>query len=107
MTSIATGRYTPVCTRAQREVEALIGGVVLNTIGKAAHNLVLSKSGLVAKEVYLPQCGYTMYYHEREAVVDDNDMFGHQDEVNQPTILFFHGITQRSEDFAEIGRAHV
>ena len=100
MTSIATGRYTPVCTRAQREVEALIGGVVLNTIGKAAHNLVLSKSGLVAKEVYLPQCGYTMYYHEREAVVDDNDMVGHQDEVNQPTILFFHGITQRSEDFA-------
>ena len=99
MTSIATGRYTPVCTRAQREVEALIGGVVLNTIGKAAHNLVLNKSGLVAKEVYLPQCGYTMYYHEREAVFDRTDKVD-RDKVDHPTILFFHGITQRSEDFA-------
>lgn len=94
-----TERYTPACTRAQRLVEALIGGVLLNTIGKAAQNTALTKSGLVAKEVCLPQCGYTMYYYEQEAVVDENDSF-HQDKLNQPNILLFHGITQRSEDLA-------
>eukprot|EP00985_Skeletonema_marinoi_P015994 scaffold8454_cov113-Skeletonema_marinoi.AAC.4 len=101
MTSMKTERYTPACTRAQREVEALVGGVVLKTIGKAAQNIALTKSRLVAKEVYLPQCGYTMYYHEREAVVDGKGKFD-QDKrnLNQPTILFFHGITQRSEDLS-------
>lgn len=96
---VSTERYTPACTRAQRLVEALIGGVLLNTLGKAAQNMALTKSGLVAKEVYLPQCGYTMYYHEREAVEDGHHKFD-QDKLSQPTILLFHGITQRSEDLA-------
>lgn len=83
---VSTERYTPACTRAQRLVEALIGGVLLNTLGKAAQNMALTKSGLVAKEVYLPQCGYTMYYHEREAVDDGHHKFD-QDKLSQPTIL--------------------
>jgi pimeloyl-ACP methyl ester carboxylesterase len=74
---------------------------VLKTLGKAAQNIALTKSGLVAKEAYLPQCGYTMYYHEREAVIDaDHDVSDDQDEHNQPTILFFHGLSMRSEELA-------
>ncbi len=95
MASAAT-QYTPVCTRAQREVEALVGGVLLNTLGKAAQKITVSKSGLVAKEVYLPKCDYTMYYHEREAVIDD-EVVADQD---KPTIIFFHGLSMRSEETA-------
>lgn len=81
----------------QREVEALLGGVVLKTLGKAAQKIAFNKSGLVAKEVHLPQCGYTMYYHEREGVTDT----GHKsDQAKQPTILFFHGLSMRSEELA-------
>jgi len=42
-----------------------------------------------------------VYYHEREAVDDGKDSFHQdQDEISQPTILLFQGITQRSEDLA-------
>ena len=89
----------PACTRAQREVEAFIGGVLLKIIGKAAHSISLIKSGLIAKEVYFPKCGYTMYYHERPAVIDDEHERD-QDMMDQPTLLFFHGITGSSQDSA-------
>ena len=69
----------------QRKIEALVGGVLMNTVGKAAQKHILNKSKLVAKEIYLPKCGYTMYYHEREAVNEPN-----QDVHNHPTIIFFH-----------------
>jgi len=81
----------------QREFEALVGGALLKTVGKAAENVALKKSKLVAKSAYLPLCGYTMYYHEREAVAVDGKVV---DKKDQPTILFFHGISQKSEDFA-------
>jgi len=84
----------------QREVEALLGGVLLNTVGKAAEKLALHKTKLVSREVYLPRCNYTMYYHEREAVVCDGDDELSRDDRNQPTLLFFHGLSQRSEKLA-------
>merc|ERR1719253_1766069 len=86
----------------RREVEALFEGALLKTLGGAARCHALRKSKLVAKKVHLPKCGYTMYYHEREAVAvaDDDDCNIMTDKKNQPTILFFHGISQRSQDLA-------
>jgi pimeloyl-ACP methyl ester carboxylesterase len=101
MTAVAThpSRSQQNIIRApQREVEALLGGAVLNTVGRAAQNIAYNKSKLVAKEVYLPECNYTMYYHEREAVIDGRQKI--VDQQNQPTILFFHGLSMRSEDLA-------
>jgi len=72
----------------QREVEALIGGVLLNTVGEAYQKNALKKSKLVPKEIYLPQTGYTMHYHEREAVLPASDA-EKCSTVNQPTLLFF------------------
>jgi len=79
----------------QRKIEALVGGVLMNTIGKAAQKHILNKSKLVAKEIYLPTCDYAMYYHEREATNEPN-----QDAHDQPTIIFFHGLSMRSEELA-------
>lgn len=82
----------------QREIEALLGGALLNTVGKAAEYITLKKSKLVPKRVHLPRCGYTMHYHEREAVPVENDEVGYT--KNQQTIMFFHGISQKSQDLA-------
>ena len=99
--AIATSPISPesIMRSSRREFEALVCGVLMRTVGRAAQKQVMIKSGLVAKEVYLPSCDYTMYYHEREAVIDDGDE-PHQDVRDQPTLLFFHGITMRSEELA-------
>ena len=81
----------------KREIEALVGGALLKIAGEAVRNHALKKSKLVAKQVYLPKSDYTMYYHEREAAQDDGNIV---DKKDQPTLLFFHGISQKSEDYA-------
>ena len=73
--------------------------MLLNTVGEAYQKNALKKSKLVPKEVYLPQTGYTMHYHEREAVLPASDV-EKSNKMNQPTLQFFHGISQRSGDFA-------
>jgi len=84
----------------QREIEALVGSVLLNTVGRALGSLVLMKSKLVPKEAVLPRSGYVMHYLEREAVLEDVDD-GTHDASNRPTLLFFHGITGKADDFAQ------
>lgn len=100
MTATITNQRTPqtIIRLPQRKIEALVGGVLLNTVGKAAQKHILRKSNLIAKEVYLPKCGYKMYYHEREAVIGDES--NSQDVQNQQTVIFFHGITMRSDELA-------
>lgn len=85
----------------QREIEALLGGALLNIVGKAAEDITVKKSKLIRKKVNLPKCGYVMHYLEREAVSSTDDKSNSQDTKSQPTILFFHGISGRSEDFAK------
>jgi len=81
----------------QREFEAIVGGALLHTVGKAAQSLALRKSGLIANSVMLKTCSYEFFYHEREAESIDGKGV---DKKDQPTLIFFHGISQKSEDFA-------
>ncbi|KAL7521732.1 hypothetical protein ACHAWX_006407 [Stephanocyclus meneghinianus] len=83
----------------QREFEAAVGGALIHTVGKAAQNRYLKKSALKAKSALLPSCSYEMFYLEREAKPIDGKVL---DTKEQPTIIFFHGISQRSEDFAAL-----
>ncbi|KAL7548158.1 hypothetical protein ACHAWF_011463 [Thalassiosira exigua] len=82
----------------QREIEALVGGALLKA-AKASQKRTLTKCKLVLKQVHLPGTGYTMHYHERAAVAPPGGAGGDVDD-NAPTLLFFHGITQKSEDYA-------
>jgi len=95
--------HTRTCSRSRkrdvvkREIEAIVGGALLHTVGRAAESHALRKSRLVPKSALLPKCFYTFYYHEREAEPIDGKIVPKKD---QPTLIFFHGISQRSEDFA-------
>lgn len=82
----------------QREFEAVVGGVLINNVGKAVQNRCLKKAALKAKSVSLPLSSYTMHYLEREANNSNQDSA--VDTTNQPTVIFFHGISQPIEDFA-------
>ena len=81
----------------QREFEAAIGGALIRTVGKAAQKRALKKAALKAKSVMLPNCSYEMFYLEREAKPIDGKVV---DTKHQPTIIFFHGISQPIEEFA-------
>mmetsp|Transcript_33974 Transcript_33974/g.71458 ORF Transcript_33974/g.71458 Transcript_33974/m.71458 type:complete len:401 (+) Transcript_33974:133-1335(+) len=81
----------------QREVEALVGGALLMMSITITDHICRKKIRLVSKSVYLHRCNYTMHYLEREALLDDGI-----DNKNQPTLLFHHGISQRSSDFAGV-----
>jgi len=83
----------------QREFEAAVGGALIHTVGKAAQNRYLKKSALKAKSALLPSCSCEMFYLEREAKPIDGKVL---DTKEQPTIIFFHGISQRSVDFAAL-----
>jgi len=100
-TTESTSHATRTCSRkrevVKREIEAIVGGALLHTVGKAAESHALRKSRLVPKSVLLPKCAYKFYYHEREAEPIDGKLVPKAD---QPTLLIFHGISQRSEDFA-------
>eukprot|EP00956_Cyclotella_meneghiniana_P004974 scaffold6157_cov120-Cyclotella_meneghiniana.AAC.2 len=82
----------------QREFEAAIGGVLLNNVGKAVQNRNLKKAALQAKSVWLPSSSYTMHYLEREASINQDNAA--VDTKHQPTVIFFHGISQPIEEFA-------
>jgi len=81
----------------KREIEAAVGGALLHTVGKVAESHALRKSRLVPKSALLPKCSYEFYYHEREAEPIHGKVVPKKD---QPTLIFFHGISQKSEDFA-------
>ncbi|KAL3775953.1 hypothetical protein HJC23_011653 [Cyclotella cryptica] len=83
----------------QREFEAAVGGALIHTVGKAAQNRYLKKSALKAKSAWLPSCSYEMFYLEREAKPIDGKVL---DTKDQPAMIFFHGISQRSEDFSAL-----
>ena len=84
-------RVPPTIRLPQREIEAVLGTALLTTAGTLSKNIGLKKAKLVEKQVYLPKCDYTMHYLEREAEeVDESSQ--------QPTLLFFHGISQRCTD---------
>lgn len=93
--------HTQTCSRkrdvVKREIEAIVGGALLHTVGRAAENHALRKSKLVPKSALLPKCSYKFYYHEREAEPIDGKAVP---KIDQPTLIFFHGISQKSEDFA-------
>lgn len=84
----------------QRGIEALVGGALLKTVGNASQEIAVKKSKLVPKKVYLPRSGITMHYHEREAAPNRGGEV--TDKKNQPTVLFFHGISGRAQDFAKM-----
>ncbi|KAL9187589.1 hypothetical protein ACHAXT_001692 [Thalassiosira profunda] len=91
---------TTIIRKPQREVEALVGGALFKTVGAAVQRRALKNSQLAPKQAYLPKCGYTMHYLERAAIPAIHEGKEGADANNTPTILFFHGISQRSEDFA-------
>lgn len=83
----------------QREIEALVGGALLKTVGSASQEIALKRSKLVAKKVHLPLSGIAMNYREREATPPGRSEVSTK---NRPTVLFFHGISGTSEDFAKV-----
>lgn len=80
-------------------MEALVGGALIATAITIADHIVMKKSKLVPKSVYLPRCDYTMHYLEREAVPAEG-IDSH--EKNRPTLLFHHGISQECSDLAGV-----
>lgn len=83
----------------QREIEATVGTQLLKLAVKAG-NRALQKSKLVQKKVYLPLSGIWMNYLERETSDEDTN-----EDTNRPTLLFFHGLSGRSQDYVHTIRA--
>eukprot|EP01083_Nonionella_stella_P035390 96564_1 len=67
----------------QRELEALVGEVLIRTTERVTTNVGMKKAKLVEKSIYLPQCKYRMHYLERES---DTPLVA---KSQQPTLIFF------------------
>jgi len=86
----------------QREIEASIGGVLLNYVIPYTVKKHMKKNRLVAKKVSLPKSCIDMNYLEREPIIAEGSGNNAIDMNNeQPTLLFCHGLGRSSEDYAE------
>jgi len=86
----------------RRKVEALVGVPLLKFLSK----LQIKSCGLVGpKKVFLPNCGITMNYYEREAVPQPNDpQQQQQQQRDPPTLLLLHGISSSANEFCDLIR---
>lgn len=85
----------------QRKVEALVGVPLLKFLSK----LQIKSCGLVGpKKVFLPNCGITMNYYEREAMPQPNDPQQQQQQRDPPTLLLLHGISSSANEFCDLIR---
>jgi len=88
----------------KRKVEALVGIPVLKLLSK----LQMKSCGLGGpKNVFLPKCGITMNYYEREAVPQPRDpqqKEQQQQQCDPPTLLLLHGISSNANEFCDLIR---
>merc|ERR1712176_152014 len=89
----------------RRNLEATVGMPLLEFLG----GIDMKSSGLVGpKQVYLPKCGVTMNYYEREAVApvadDENTAPSSSSTTNTPTLLFCRGIGSSAGEFPALIR---
>merc|ERR1711935_349941 len=100
MGTAASRKLKPV----RRKVEALVGVPLLKFLSK----LQIKSCGLVGpKKVFLPNCGITMNYYEREARPQPNDPQQQQQQQQQqqrdpPTLLLLHGISSSANEFCDL-----
>jgi len=74
----------------QRNIEASAGKILLKLYG----NYTLRKSKLCSKTVFLPKARITMHY------LEGNNDYGEETELDRPTLLFCHGITDRAKNLS-------
>mmetsp|Transcript_25052 Transcript_25052/g.28039 ORF Transcript_25052/g.28039 Transcript_25052/m.28039 type:complete len:445 (-) Transcript_25052:115-1449(-) len=86
----------------QRKVEALVGVPLLKFLSK----LQIKSCGLVGpKKVFLPNCGITMNYYEREAMPQPHGpQQQQQQQRDPPTLLLLHGISSSANEFCDLIR---